>query len=70
MNQIEEMILTGVDNSTPGMRYAQGFGRLVGFLWGTIERMSPEDQADTRRRLEEFAEFWSEKAKKVEETTT
>ncbi len=70
MNEIETLILTGVDDSTVGMKYAQGFGRLQAFLWGTIQRMSPEDQAETRKRLEEFAEFWTEKTKKVEESTT
>lgn len=70
MNEIEALILTGVDDRTIGMKYAQGFGRLQAFLWSTIQRMSPEDQAETRKRLEEFAEYWSEKAKKVEETTT
>jgi hypothetical protein len=70
MNEIETLILTGVDDRTVGMKYAQGFGRLQAFLWGTIQRMSPEDQADTRKRLEEFAQYWSAKAEKVEESTT
>ena len=70
MNEIETLILTGVDDRTIGMKYAQGYGRLLGFFWGVMERMSPEDQAKTRKRLEEFAEYWSEKAENVEESTT
>ena len=70
MTEIENLILTGVDDRTVGMKYAQGYGRLVAFLWGTIERMSPEDKAETQKRLEEFAEYWSAKAEKVEESTT
>lgn len=70
MNEIENLILTGVDDSTIGMKYAQGYGRLVAFLWGTIERMSPEDQAQTRKRLEDFAAYWAEQSKKVEESIT
>ena len=70
MNEIETLILAGVDDRTIGMKYAQGYGRLLGFFWGVMERMSPEDQAETRKRLEEFAEYWSKKAEKVEESTT
>ena len=70
MNEIENLILTGVDDRTVGMKYAQGFGRLQAFLWGTIQRMSPEDQAETRKRLEGFAKNWAAKAEKVEESTT
>lgn len=70
MTEIENLILTGVDDRTVGMKYAQGYGRLVAFLWGTIERMSPEDKVETRKRLEEFAQYWSSRAEKVEESTT
>ena len=70
MSEIEELIMTGVDHKAVGMRYAQGYGRLLGFLWGTIDRMSPEDKAEIRERLEGYAKFWSESQKKVEESTT
>lgn len=70
MNEIETLILTGTDDSVVGMKFAQGYGRLMAFLWGTIERMTPEDQEKTRKRLEDFSAYWAEQSKKVEESTT
>ena len=67
MSQIEEKILAGINKGDVPMMYAQGFGRLLGFVWGTVERMSQQDKDEFARRLDEFAEFWT---KKVEETTT
>ena len=71
INELESLILTGTDDETIGMKYAQGYGRLLGFFWGVMERMSPEERLEIRRRLEKSAEFWAaSQPKKVEETIT
>ena len=67
ISEIEDKILSGINKKDVPMMYAQGFGRLLGFMWGTVERMSQQDKDEFAQRLDEFAEFWG---KKVEESTT
>lgn len=70
MYDLEKILLLGVDEKTVGMKYAQGFGRCLGIMWGMVERMSPKERDEFIAMLGRRAEWWSEGAKKVEESTT
>jgi hypothetical protein len=52
------------------MQYAQGFGRSLAIIWGTVQRMSPQERDEFLARLINHTEDWEKQAKKVEESTT
>ena len=70
IEMIEKMILTGTDSKDIPMQFAQGFGRCLAIIWGTVQRMSPQERDEFLARLINHTEDWEKQAKKVEESTT